>query len=178
MHRSSAVIAEAPGIATESLEAFEGLLGKHGLVELNMAIAGFAAGRDRAQAPAAGAVGALVPQVEKLELADADRFAPMCAAARSHAPDAALGWIDSYLSRSAALTPGTDQEIRLLRLTFRGLQHQIAALSGQKAETERGFASDRQVVGMAPVDRTKRLSFGCNRLGGGRTLGPSVNRGH
>jgi cytochrome P450 len=31
---------------------------------------------------------------------------------------------------------------------------------------------------MAPVDRTKRLSFGYNRLSGGRTVSPSVNRGH
>jgi HEPN domain-containing protein len=47
-----------------------------------------------------------------------------------------------------------------------GVKHDLARLRLRPTSLE-----------MAPVDRTESLDSGYNRLGGGRTRGPNVNRG-
>jgi hypothetical protein len=80
----------------------------------------------------------LAPQLEKLRPAGAAaRLEPLFTALQGRDTAAALTWIDEYLKHASALTIATDQEITDLRLTLRGLEYQVTALSDDKAEIER-----------------------------------------
>ena len=80
----------------------------------------------------------LAPQLDKLRPAGAAaRLEPLFTALQGRDTAAALTWIDDYLKHATALTIATDQEIADLRLTLRGLEYQVTALSDDKAEIER-----------------------------------------
>ena len=65
------------------------------------------------------------------------RLEPLLTALQDRDSATAVAWIDDYLKRATALTIATDQEIAFLRLTLRGLEYQVTALSDDKAEIER-----------------------------------------
>jgi hypothetical protein len=80
----------------------------------------------------------LAPQLDKLRPARAAaRLEPLFIALQDRDTITAVAWIAGYLQRATALTIATDQEIADLRLTLRGLEYQLTALSDDKAEIER-----------------------------------------
>jgi len=80
----------------------------------------------------------LDPQLDKLRPARAAaRLEPLFTALQGRDTATAVAWIADYLQRATPLTIATDQEIADLRLTLRGLEYQVTALSDDKAEIER-----------------------------------------
>jgi len=65
------------------------------------------------------------------------QLAPLFEALDADDSDAAVAWIDDYLKRAVALTVATDQEVAYLKLTLRGLEYQLNALSDEKVDIER-----------------------------------------
>jgi hypothetical protein len=133
------VVTGAPDFAAQYLDAFDALLSKHGLttpavdaeqvrrrleVVRNLLLLGdddmLAAQLDKVR-PAAATM-QLGPLFECLDAGDTDT---------------AAAWIDDYLQRAVALTIATDQEVAYLKLTLRGLEYQLSALSDEKVEIER-----------------------------------------
>ena len=127
------------GIAVDYLNAFDALLAKHG--QSTPAI-------DQAQLRRRLEIvrnlvlleewESLGPQLDKLRPASAAaRLEPLFTALQGRDTATAVAWIADYLQRATALTIATDQEIADLRLTLRGLEYQVTALSDDKAEIER-----------------------------------------
>jgi hypothetical protein len=127
------------GIAADYINAFDSLLSKHG--HGTPAI-------DQAQLRRRLEIvrnlllleewDALAPQLDKLRPAcAAARLEPLFIALQGRDTTTAAAWIADYLQRATALTIATDQEIADLRLTLRGLEYQLTALSDDKAEIER-----------------------------------------
>jgi len=127
------------GIAADYLNAFDALLAKHG--QSTPAI-------DQAQLRRRLEIvrnlllldewDNLAPQLDKLRPAGAAaRLEPLFTALEGRDTATAVAWIADYLQRATALTIATDQEIADLRLTLRGLEYQVTALSDDKAEIER-----------------------------------------
>lgn len=124
------------GIAPDYLNAFDALLAKHG--QSTPAI-------DQAQLRRRLEIirnlllleewDTLGPQLDKLR--PATRLEPLFTALDARDTATALAWIADYLQRATALTSATDQEITDLRLTLRGLEYQLTALSADKVEIER-----------------------------------------
>lgn len=80
----------------------------------------------------------LSPQLDKLRLLGAAaRLEPLFTSLEDHDSSTAIAWITDYLQRATALTSATAQEIADLRLTLRGLEYQVTALSDEKVEIER-----------------------------------------
>jgi hypothetical protein len=136
---SITVIADSPEIAADYLNAFDALLCKHGLGTPAI---------DQAQVHRRLEIvrnllllddwDTLGPQLDKVRPAGAAlRLEPLLDALQDRDRDRAVAWIDDYLKRATALTIATDQEIAFLRLTLRGLEFQVTALSDDKAEIER-----------------------------------------
>lgn len=128
-----------PVIAADYLNAFDVLLAKHG--QSTPAI-------DQAQIRRRLEIvrnlllleewETLKPQLDKLRPASAAaRLEPLFTALQDRDTANALAWIADYLQRATALTIATDQEVADLRLTLRGLEYQLTALSDDKAEIER-----------------------------------------
>lgn len=136
---SITVIDNAPDIAADYLNAFEALLCKHGLstpaidqsqVRRRMEIIRNLLLLDEWEA--------LAPQLDKVRaLGAALHLDPLFAALEVRDGDTAVACVNDYLTRATALTIATDQEIAFLRLTLRGLELQVTALSDDKAEIER-----------------------------------------
>ncbi len=127
------------GIAADYLDAFDALLCKHG--QSTPAI-------DPTQVRRRLEIArnlllledweSLTPQLAKLRpVSLALRLDSLLAALEAHDSPKALAWIDHYLAHATALTIATDQEIAFLRLTLRGLEYQVTAVSDEKAEIER-----------------------------------------
>jgi hypothetical protein len=127
------------GIAADYLNAFDSLLSKHG--HGTPAI-------DQAQLRRRLEIvrnlllleewETLTPQLDKLRpVRTTARLDPLFTALHGRDTAMAAAWIDDYLQRATALTIATDQEIADLRLTLRGLEYQLTALSADKAEIER-----------------------------------------
>ncbi|WP_295391185.1 phospholipase D-like domain-containing protein [uncultured Thiodictyon sp.] len=136
---SITVIADGPDIAADYLNAFDALLSKHG--QSTPAI-------DQAQLRRRLEIvrnlllleewDGLSPQLDKLRPAGtALQLEPLFTALQARDTATALAWIDDYLKRATALTIAGDQEVADLRLTLRGLEYQVTALSDDKAELER-----------------------------------------
>jgi len=136
---SITVMADGPEIAADHLNAFDAILCKYGLgastidpaqVRRRLEIVRNLLLLDDRES--------LAPQLDKLRPAGAAmRLEPLFAALQGADSSAALAWIDAYLTRATALTIATDQEVAFLRLTLRGLEYQITALSDERAEIER-----------------------------------------
>ena len=136
---SITVIADGPEIAADYLNAFDALLCKHGLVTPAI---------DQAQVRRRLEIvrnllllddwDTLGPQLDKIRPAGAALpLEPLLKALQDRDSDTAVAWLDDYLKRATALTIAADQEIAFLRLTLRGLEFQVTALSDDKAEIER-----------------------------------------
>jgi hypothetical protein len=133
------VVAGAPDFAAQYLDAFSALLSKHGLttpaVDAEQVRRRLEVVRNLLLL---GDDDMLAAQLEKVRPAAATmQLAPLFEAINTGDTDAAVAWIDGYLKRAVALTIATDQEIADLRLTLRGLEYQVTALSDDKAEIER-----------------------------------------
>lgn len=136
---SITVITDGPEIAADYLNAFDALLRKHGL-----STTGIDSPQVRRRLEIVRNLllledwDALAPQLDRLRPAGgALHLEPLFTALRAHDGSAAVTWIDDYLQRATALTIATDQEVAFLRLTLRGLEYQVTALSDEKAEIER-----------------------------------------
>ena len=77
-------------------------------------------------------------QLDRIRPANASmRLAPLFSLLDAGDGTNAAAWIEDYLKSATALASATDQEVAFLQLTLRGLEHQVTALSAEKAEVER-----------------------------------------
>lgn len=80
----------------------------------------------------------LAAQLHKLRPAAVPmQLQPLFAALDAGDNAGAVAWIADFLQRTAALTIATDHEVADLKLTLRGLEYRLSALSDEKAEIER-----------------------------------------
>jgi predicted thioesterase len=133
------VVTGAPDFAAQYLDGFNALLGKHGLttpaVDAEQVRRRLEVVRNLLLL---GDQDMLSAQLEKVRPAAATmQLAPLFEALDADDSDAAVAWIDDYLKRAVALTVATDQEVAHLKLTLRGLEYQLSALSDEKVEIER-----------------------------------------
>ncbi len=136
---SITVIADAAEIGADYVNAFDTLLRKYGLTVPVVDPAQF---RRRLEIIRSLLLlddwETLTLQLEKIRPAIATlRLQRLLAAIEEQDRSTAVAWIDDYLKRTTALTIPADQEIAFLRLTLRGLEYQVTALSDEKAEIER-----------------------------------------
>jgi hypothetical protein len=136
---SITVITDGAEIAADYLNAFDALLCKHGLS--TPAIDNTQVRRRLEIVHNLLLLGdweTLDPQLDKIRpFGAALHLEPLFTALRDRDSTTSIAWIGDYLQRATALTIATDQEIAFLRLTLRGLEYQVTALSDEKAEIER-----------------------------------------
>lgn len=133
------ILTDGPDVAADYLEAFDLLLGKYGFsapaidpteVRRRLEIARnllFLDDWDTLQI-----------QVDRMRPASrAMHLEPLFSLFEAKDSATAISWIEDYLNKATALANTSDQEVAFLRLTLRGLEHQVTAISAEKSEIER-----------------------------------------